>query len=135
MIRLKKSDVAMALIAVGCGGYMLLMTSGVIPAEMAPDTPRWIGGLAGFAFIIAGAMIFLRDHSRALDLLAAILLAAFALMGAWVSVYGAEGISGGLPLAARETNMSIGRVVFGLGAVLCFAGCLWALHRFFRSHN
>lgn len=134
-MRLKNSDMAMALIAIGCGGFVLLMAVGVIPGEMAGNTPRWVGALAGFVFVIAGVMIFLRNHSRALDLFAALILAAFALMGSWIAVYGAEGISGGIPFLPHDTNITIGRVMFGFGAALCFGLFLYAMQRFFKSHK
>ena len=135
MIRLGRSDIAVALVAIACGGYILLMAAGVLPGEMANDTPRWVGGLAGFVFVLAGVMIFLRNHSRALDLAAAVILSAFALMGAWVAVYGSEGMSGGIPFLPHEWNISIGRALFGFGAVLCMFGVVYALRRFFGSHK
>jgi hypothetical protein len=135
MIRLSNADIAVALVAIACGGYMLLMAAGVLPGEMADNTPRWVGGLAGFIFVLAGVMIFLRNHSRALDLAAAIILAAFALMAAWVAVYGAEGMSGGIPFFSHDSNISIGRVLFGFGAVLCLFGVVYAMRRFFGSHR
>ena len=134
-MRLKMSDIAMALIAIACGGFILLVLAGVIPGEMANNTPRWIGALAGFVFVIGGTMIFLRNHSRALDLFAAVVLAAFALMAGWVAVYGAEGILGGVPFLSRDTNVSIGRGMFGFGAVMCFGAFLYAMQRFFKSHK
>lgn len=134
-MRLGNADIAIALVAVACGGYMLLMSVDVLPGEMADNTPRWIGALAGFVFVIAGVMIFLRNHSRALDLFAAILLAAFALMAAWIAIHGAEGISGGVPFLPRDANISLGRVLFGFGAVLCFGGVFYAMHRFFKAHK
>jgi hypothetical protein len=135
VIRLSRSDIAVALVAIACGGYILLMAAGVLPGEMTNDTPLWVGGLAGFVFVLAGVMIFLRNHSRALDLAAAIILSAFALMAAWVAGYGSEGMSGGMLFLPHEWNISIGRALFGFGSVLCMLGVAYALRRFFGSHK
>jgi len=136
MRRLKNSDIAMALLAIACGGYALLLAAGVIPGETANDTPLWVVAAVGFIFVIAGFMIFLRDQSRALDLLAAILLGAFTLITAWITFYSSsEGFSGGIPFASQDTNVSLARVMFGLGTLMCFAGFLYALKRFFGSHK
>jgi hypothetical protein len=136
MSRIKNSEMGMALIAIACGGYALLLASGVIPGQMANDTPVWIVAAAGMAFVIAGFMIFLRNHSRALDLLAAILLGAFTAITGWITFYSSpEGFSGGIPFLPRDMNVSVGRIMFGLGTLMCFAGFLYALKRFFGSHK
>ena len=135
-MKLDRKDIMLALIAIACGGYILLIASGVIDAEPANDTPYWVVGLAGLAFVLAGFMIFLRNHSRALDLFAAVLLGAFTMMAVWVAFYSSgEGFSGGIPFLPRGMNVSAGRVMFGLGALMCFAGFLYALKRFFGSHK
>ena len=136
MKKLDNQTIMLALIAIACGGYILLIASGVIDAEPANDTPYWVLALAGIAFVIAGFMIFLRNYSRALDLLAAVLLAGFTLIAGWVTFYSSsEGFSGGIPFLPRDTNVSLGRVMFGLGTLMCFAGFLYALKRFFGSHK
>lgn len=136
MIKLDNKDIMLALIAIACGGYILLVASGVFEGEPANDTPHWVLGLAGMVFVIAGFMIFLRNHSRALDLLAAVLLGGFTLIAGWVAFYSSpEGFSGGIPLLPRGMNVSLGRIMFGLGTLMCFAGFLYALKRFFGSHK
>ena len=136
MKKLDNQTIMLALIAIACGGYALLIAAGVIDAEPANGTPYWVIGLAGLAFVIAGFMIFLRNYSRALDLFAAILLGAFTLVAGWVAFYSSpEGFSGGIPLLPRDMNVSFGRIMFGLGTLMCFAGFLYALKRFFGSHK
>lgn len=51
-----------------------------------------------------------------------------------VAVY-AEGISGGVPFLPRDTNITIGRLMFGFGAALCFGLALYGMQRFFKSHK
>lgn len=87
-------------------------------------------------FVVAGVMIFLRNYSRALDLLAAIILASFTSIGGWIAFHASpEGFSGGIPFLPNDMNISLARVMFGLGALLCFGGFLYALKRFFGSHK
>ena len=136
MIKLDNKDIALALVAIACGGYALLAATGVVPGQTSNDTPLWIIGLVGVMFVIAGVMIFLRNHSRALDLFAAVILASFTLVGAWITFYAnSEGFSGGIPFLPNDMNVSLARVMFGLGALLCFGGFLYALKRFFGSHK
>lgn len=136
MIKLSNGDIALALVAIACGGYILLAATGVLPAQTANNTPIWVLAMAGLVFFIAGIMIFLRNYSRALDLFAAIVLASFTLIAAWISVHGsAEGFSGGIPFLPNDMNVSLARIMFGFGALLCFGGFLYALKRFFGSHK
>jgi TRAP-type C4-dicarboxylate transport system permease small subunit len=136
LIKLDNKDIALALVAIACGGYALLAASGVITAQTANDTPAWVLGLAGMTFVIAGIMIFLRNYSRALDLFAAVVLASFTLITGWIAFHASSaGFSGGIPFLPSDMNVSLGRVMFGLGALLCFGGFLYALKRFFGSHK
>jgi hypothetical protein len=134
MIKLDNKDIALALVAIACGGYALLAASGVLLAQTENDTPSWVIGLVGVMFVIAGIMIFLRNYSRALDLFAAIILASFTLIAGWITFHASsEGFSGGVPFLPNDMNVSLARVMFGLGALLCFGGFLYALKRFFGS--
>jgi hypothetical protein len=136
VIKLDNKDIGLALVAIACGGYALLAASGVLRLQTANNTPVWVIGLAGVMFVIAGVMIFLRNYSRALDLLAAIVLASFTLITGWITFHASsEGFSGGIPFLPNDMNVSFARVMFGLGALLCFGGFLYALKRFFGSHK
>jgi len=134
VIPINNRDMALALIAIACGGFALLAATGVMPMETANNTPAWIVGLAGLVFVIGGAMLFLRNHSRALDLLASIILASFALIAAWIAIYGsADGFSGGISILSGDAKVSLARIMFGIGAIMCFAGFLYAMRRYFQS--
>ena len=136
MIKLDNKDIALALVAIACGGYALLAASGVLDVQTANNTPVWVIGLVGVMFVIAGVMIFLRNYSRALDLFAALSLASFTLITGWITFHASsEGFSGGIPFLPNDMNVSLARVMFGLGALLCFGGFLYALKRFFGSHK
>lgn len=120
-------------VALGC--YPLALSLGLLPVgEAGFNAPLWVVAGAGFVFIIAGLMILLANHSRANDLLAGVLLLLFGIMGAWVSLFGSsEGFSGGLPLVSREVNTLVGRGLFGLGALISFAMCGYAIRRAIRE--
>ena len=134
MIKLDNKDVALALVAIACGGYALLAAYGVLPVQTANNTPVWVVGIIEKKNVIAGVMIFLRNYSRALDLFAAIILASFTLIAGWITFHASsEGFSGGIPFLPNDMNVSLARVMFGLGALLCFGGFLYALKRFFGS--
>jgi hypothetical protein len=133
MIKLDRSDITLALIAITCGGFALFVAAGVVPMQTANDTPMWVVGLIGVMFVIAGIMIFLRNHSRALDFFAAIILASFTLITGWITFFASpEGFSGGIPFLPRDMNVTLARVMFGLGSIMCFGGFLYAVKRFFR---
>lgn len=126
----------MALASVGLGIFLLIVAAELIPGvtRQANDAPNPIIALAGLVFIIAGCMVFLGSKSRANDLLAAVLCALFGVIAAWVSLFGASGgFSGGLPFVGHESNISIARVAFGLGSIMCFALAAWAFMRFART--
>ena len=116
-------------IAVGC--YPIALGLGLLPVDEAGlSAPPWVVAGAGFAFIIAGFMILFARHSRINDLLAGVLLLLFGIMGVWVSLFSAsDGFSGGLPFLSRETNVLLGRWLFGLGALISFAMCGYAFRR------
>ena len=116
-------------LAVGC--FPIAIALGYIPIRQADTAaPRWVIAGAGFAFVIAGFMILLAHVSRANDFLAGVLLLLFGVMGMWVSVFSSdEGFSGGLPFLPPELNILVGRWVFGIGALICFAFCVYALRR------
>ncbi len=118
-----------ACLAIAC--YPIALAVGYLPVDEARLTaPRWVIAGAGFSIAIAGFMILLAGYSRANDLLAGVLLLLFGVMGTWVSLFSSdEGFSGGLPFLSRELNILVGRWVFGIGALICFALCAYAFRR------
>ena len=116
-------------IALGC--YPLALGLGLFATDSSMLTaPPWVVSSAGIAFVIAGFMILLAHYSRVNDLLAGVLLFVFGLIGVWVAVFSSnEGFSGGLPFLPRDTNIMLGRWLFGLGALISFATCAYAFRR------
>ena len=122
-------------LCIAIGAYPIAISLGYVSFDDAePTSPLWVAAAVGISFVIAGCMILLAHHSRANDLLAGVLLMIFAVLGVWVSVFSSdEGFSGGWPLLSEETNLLIGRWLFGLGALASFSLCIWAFRRAVRG--
>ncbi|MBT8065911.1 MAG: hypothetical protein KJO09_01625 [Gammaproteobacteria bacterium] len=120
-------------VALGC--YPISMALGWLPVDEADVmAPMWVVAMAGLAFVIAGAMILLANHSWANDLLAGVLCLLFGITGTWVSLFSSsEGFSGGSPLLSDESNVMLGRWLFGIGALMCFAISAYAFRRAAQS--
>ena len=122
-------------IALGC--YPVALGLGFFPGDEAGlNSPAWVVAGAGFAFVIAGLMILLANHSRANDFLAGILLLIFGSIGVWVSLFSSnEGFSGGLFFLSHKTNITLGRWLFGLGSLISFSLCAYAFRRALRGSD
>lgn len=84
--------------------------------------------------MIAGLMIFLAQHPRANDFLAGVLCTLFGCMGVWVALFSSsDGFSGGWFFLSDEQNETIGRWLFGFGALVSFAIATWAFRRASQS--
>jgi len=125
----------MGLVCIALGCYPLSIALGFLPIDEAKMmAPMWVVAMSGIMFIIAGGMILLGNHSWANDLLAGILCLLFGVMGAWVSLFSAsEGFSGGVPLLGHESNVTLARWMFGIGALISFAISAYAFRRAYQS--
>lgn len=119
------------------GFYPLALARGWIPDEPDPaNAPPWVMALVGIVFIGAGCLILLRGRSRFQHLFAAIITGALALVGLWAALLSSDdGFSGGLFFLSRETNVTPGRWMFGLGALITLAIFVWALYLFNRGDD
>jgi uncharacterized membrane protein YphA (DoxX/SURF4 family) len=137
MQTLRRSNWPVALFCIAFGSFLILVACGLISdSPNQRQAPDFIVALSGLVLIIAGCMIFVGRQSRINDLLAAILCLMFGLIGAWVAFRApSEGFSGGLPLISNDTNIAIGRWVFGIGSLMCLAISAWAFKRFYRAGN
>jgi len=119
------------------GLFILLIASRVIAVpEGDVHAPFWVLGLSGLVFVVAGAMAMAGPDSRATAFGAFIICLSFAVLGAWVALFSAEGsISGGIPFLSRESNSVFGRWVFGAGAVISLLVAWMALKQFLRGRN
>ena len=119
----RRSRYIMAFVTIAFGVVPILIAIGVIePDAGSVHAPMWVLAMCGGVFILAGIMVLLGQNSRASYFLAALLCLCFAAIGGWVALFGAaENFSGGIPFVPSKTNFSIGRITFGLGALLCLA--------------
>lgn len=131
----KRSRITWGLFCIALGCFPISIALGLLPVD--PDTvmaPLWVVAGAGIAFVIAGLMILLANYPRANDLLAGILCMLFGVMGIWVSLFSSsDGFSGGLFFLSYEQNVTLGRWVFGLGALICFSLSAYAFRRAAQS--
>ncbi len=116
------------------GLFVAAMALGlVVVDESDVDSPMWLLYVVAMVFMIAVVMIIIGHKNRYNDLLAALLITAMGAIGGWVAVFSdSSGISGGIFLLPRESNVMLGRIAFGTGSLICFAMAAWALRRFFR---
>lgn len=119
------------------GVFIVLLSLGVISTDEADKhAPDWVIGACGAIFLITGIMIKTGDRGRRSDFLGGFLLLAFGLVGGWVAVFGSgEHMSGGFAFASQDSNITLARLVFGLGSLICFSVSAYAFRRFFRSSS
>ena len=134
MSKSTKKNTLFAILFFVIGVLVAAMAIGLIPVDEADvKSPMWVFYLVSMVFMIAGVMIIIGRKNRYNDLLAALLITAMGAIGGWVAVYSdSSGISGGIFLLPRESNVMLGRIAFGTGSLICFAIAAWALKRFFR---
>lgn len=120
----------------GAGLLIVLMAVDVIPIDPASlYAPRWVLATAGVVFVIGGVMASVgQRHPLLNEGLAGLLIGCMALIATWIAFGpGEREFSGGIslgPLAiGGSTAPSLGRVVFGLSAVLLWALVVYVIQR------
>ena len=141
-----KTTILCGLLAVGLGLFMVLIGMGIVkPDPRSMNGPLWIATCAGLVFMLAGLSVAIgalngvsatgelpRDSGWWMRLLYYVLgfgaCAGLALIGSWVAFGpGARSFSGsGMMFAPRDWAELLGRVIFGLGAVVTWL-CVIAL--------
>lgn len=136
-----RGAIMLGLIAIACGVAPILGALEIIPYPLTRGTPVWVGVAAGAAFILGGAAVingyvfgggknFETEASprvRAIqNVLGFALLATFAAIGGWIGFGPGErnfSFSISLPFGENQGrgNDTIGRAVFGFGAIVCAA--------------
>jgi len=131
----RRARYAWGLVCIALGLYPVSLALGLIPFDEGKvAAPMWVVALSGFVFLIGGLMLLLADYARANNLLAGVLCLVFGVAGAWVSLFGhSDGFSGGFMFLSNEQNVTLGRWVFGLGALMCFATSAYAFRRAAQS--
>jgi hypothetical protein len=99
---------------------LFFVAAGVIaPGSEVPVASPMVVAMAGMVLAAGGIALMLSSTSRLRLPLVAVMLAGFAAIGGWIAFNGtAETISGGVAFLTREENALLGRLTFGMGAVL-----------------
>jgi hypothetical protein len=126
-------------VAAVAGLYFMLVGLGLLPVPGGPRNlhgPLWLVLLVGLAFFLAGVAVLVQvvGHANAGGdlpadaplwlrvaqyLIGVTLFACFAMIGSWVAFGGGpRAFSGSFLVFDGATNVTIGRVAFGIGAVI-----------------
>ena len=128
--------------AAAIGLYFMLVGVGVLPVPGGPrnlHAPLWIVFFAGLPFLLGGIALFLQGigktnadgelpHGTAVwlraihYLIGVAIFASFAMVGTWIALAGdPRGFSGSFIGMRGPVGSSIGRTVFGIGALITWA--------------
>ena len=131
-----KTAIACSLLAVGMGVFIVLSAFGVIPSRGGNDGERWIGVVAGMAFVLGGLAALIQTCARAtpdgnlpstapawvrvtLYLLSLAIVVSLGAIGTWVAFGpGEREFSISIPFLPMWLNGPLGRTAFGVGAVI-----------------
>jgi hypothetical protein len=126
------------------GAYGMLIGFEVLPVPGGRNNlhgPLWLATLIGFVVVLAGVACFIQGMGRANAsgelpagapfwmraaqyLIGVALFASFAMLGTWVAFAGdPRYFSGGLPFLG-PFNVSLARIMFGFGALICWLATL-----------
>ena len=100
------------------------------------EAPGWVVSIAGAIFALVGVMILIGDNASYNNLMAGIFIAMMGTVGGWVSLFGDdENITGGFSFVSPEINYSFARILFGVGAVICYAISIHAFRLHIKQHK
>ena len=119
---------------IGAGLVIVAVALGVLePDPGSVHAPLWILALGGVVFVGGGVAVLVSPSSRLRSIAAGSLVVSMGIIAGWVALFGAgEHMSGGFWFVPHDTNVWIGRIVFGLASLMCFAIAAWAL---FGKHD
>jgi hypothetical protein len=141
-----KATAAIGITAGAVGLYFVLVGAGVLPIPGGPGNlhaPLWTVLCAGLAFLLGGAAVVLQTLGRANDqgefpadapswlrvvqrVIGLAIFASLGAVGSWIAFGpGERAFSGSLFFFSGDSNEAIGRIAFGIGAIiigLCILG-------------
>ena len=130
----KRLPVGWALATIAMGLYPIALSLDLLPGQDSLNGPPWVGVLAGGVFVLAGIAMLAGPQARVTHVLAAVLLLSLAAIGGWIAVAASSaGFSGGVPFLPGWLNVSIARVMFGCGALICLGMTLLAIRYAWRG--
>ena len=124
-------------LCVALGLFPLGIAFDLLPVDpRGVRAPPWVLALCGLVFVSGGGLILLHRQRILQQLFAGTITASFGLVGLWVALLApADGFSGGFFFVSAETNVTIARWLFGVGAVLALAICAIAMLRIGRGDD
>lgn len=114
-----------------------IAAAAVFGPDQSLHAPRWLVALCGAIFALAGVLAsrtLRRPGLRAINaFVAATLLSAFAVVGAWVALFAEGPFTTSAGGASAPVGAALARVVFGLGAVMVGATAAFAWHAWWKA--
>jgi hypothetical protein len=141
----KKEMIASGTLASVLGFYFLLVGAGILPIPGGAENlhgPLWLVLGAGLAFSLAGLAVLLQAFGHANDrgefpaeaptwlrvvqyLIGLTIFATFGATGSWIAFGpGERAFSGSLPFISSASGSAVGRIVFGIGAIIVWIGTI-----------
>ena len=147
-----RGAIVLGLVVIACGVAPILGALEIIQYPLSPGVPVWVGIAAGGVFILGGLALingYVFGGGKNFDadapplvratqnVLGFAILAAFAAIGGWVGFGpGERSFSSSISLpfwySEGRGDVSLGRAVFGLGAIVCAATAIGVLVGSFR---
>ncbi len=133
----KNQQVLAGVLFILAGISFFLMGLGWGPVELQEnEAPGWVVSIAGAIFVLAGAMILIGENAKYNNLMAGILIVMMGTVGGWIALFGSsENMSGGFSFVSAETNFAFARILFGIGAIICYAISIHAFRQHFKNRN
>jgi len=146
----RREAIVIGAIAAAFGLFFVLVSLGIVPLQGKAKAPMWVVALAGLCFLLGGLAVLvpaavtgvvradgeLPEGSpqwlRLVQYLFGLaIFASFAAIGSWVAFGpGVRSFGSNLPLLSSSgANEMIGRIAFGIGAVITWL-CLIAFARY-----
>ena len=131
-----KQHISSAAICALIGLYLLLEGFQITSfGKPSGNTPYWVITLCGFIFITASLMIIFKSNNHWNDLGAFVICLVMGIISGWISIFADDtGMSGSMWIN-EVTGLPINRIVFGLGAVICFLIAAYAINCFRQKYN
>jgi len=107
------------------GAFYTLWGLGLIPLKPHRyDAPPWVAVCAGVVFVAGGlAATFTTlpgaTSRRAINALAFVVVLGFAVIAGWIAIGSHHAVSSSFMLFGRKGGDIGGRIMFGLGAIIC----------------
>lgn len=130
-----KGRLAVASLSFLTGLVIFALAAGWIAVDESKfHAPHWVIGACGAVFMLAGSLVAVPDNAvRLRNFLTAVFMTVFAAVPGWVAFGPGErefggSVSIGAIAHAIEPGASLGRIAFGIGAVLIG---IWAAYAWF----